>query len=130
MCDRGEESKLINMMANVERWRDSEVPDKVGTVRLKWAVTLEPMQEHLVWGILRNTQNLSAGSAVLIEPSSSRSTPRSILVGRKVSLLRGDGWLSVKVINPSQKTVTLRRNTTLDNVFPCMALEDFLFMCE
>ena len=48
VCDWGEESKLINKMANVERWRDREVPGKVGTVRLKGAVTLEPMQEHLV----------------------------------------------------------------------------------
>ena len=28
-------------------------------------------------------------------------------------------------LNPSQKIVTLRRNATLADVFPCMALEDF-----
>ena len=42
-----EEAKLFSLLANVERWQGSEVPDKVGTLRLKQAVTLEPMEEHL-----------------------------------------------------------------------------------
>ncbi|KAK0136712.1 hypothetical protein N1851_027119 [Merluccius polli] len=109
----GEEVKLINMLANVERWNVGSIPDKVGTVRLKRAMTLEPMQEHLVWGRLRNTTDLSAGSAVLMEPSSLRSTSRSVIVGRTVALLRQDGWLPLKVINPTQKVVTLKRNTTV-----------------
>ena len=41
----GEEVKLIIMLANVERWNVGSIPDKVGTMRLKRAVTLEPMQE-------------------------------------------------------------------------------------
>jgi len=32
-----------------ERWQGSDVPDKVGTLRVKQVVTLQPMQEHLVW---------------------------------------------------------------------------------
>ena len=126
----GEEVKLINMLANVERWNVGSVPDKVGTVRLKRAVTLEPMQEHLVWGRLRNTTDLSAGSAVLMEPSSLRSTSRSVLVGRTVALLRQDGWLPLKVINPTQKVVTLKRNTIVADVFPCLALEDLDTDCS
>lgn len=125
-----EEIKLINMMANVERWKDGDLPDKVGAVRLKRAVSLEPMQEHLVWGRLRSTHNLSAGSAVIVEPSSSRSKPKSVMVGKTVALLRQDGWLPMKVINPTQKVVMLKRNTTLADVYPCMALEDLDSDCS
>ncbi|KAK0137022.1 hypothetical protein N1851_026794 [Merluccius polli] len=64
-----EEVKLFLLLANVERWRGSEVPDKVGTLRLKQAVTLEPMEERLVWARLKGVQNISAGSAVVIEPT-------------------------------------------------------------
>lgn len=105
-------NRLISMVANVERWRGGDVPDKVSTLRLKQAVTLEPMQEHLMWGRLRHTNNLSVGSTVVTEPSSLRSKPKTILVGRTVALLHGDGWLPVRVINPSHKSVTLRRNAT------------------
>ena len=51
------------------------------------------------------------------------------MVARTVAMLWGDGWLPVKVINPSQITVSLRKNATLVNVFPFMALEDFDFDC-
>ena len=40
------DDKLFRLLANVERWKGTEVPERVGTVRLKRAVTLEPMQEH------------------------------------------------------------------------------------
>lgn len=62
-----DEEQLFSLLANVESLQGSDVPDKVGTLRLKQAVTLEPMQEHLVWARLRNTQSVSAGSAVVIE---------------------------------------------------------------
>ena len=106
------------------RGGEIDVPDKVGTLSLKKAVVLEPMQEHLMWGRLQDTQNLSAGSAVIIEPCSARSTPRTIREMKTVALLCGDGWLPVQVINPSEKSMTLRRNTKLADVFPCMALEE------
>lgn len=109
----------------MERWQGSDVPDKVGILRLKRAVTLEPMQEHLVWARLTNTQSVSAGSAAAIKPTSARSRPRSILIGRTVAILRKDGWLPVKAINPLPRPVTLRRNAKVADAFPCMALEDF-----
>ena len=124
-CIEEDDEQLFSLLANVERWRGSEVPDKVGTLRLKRAVTLEPMQEHLVWTQLKNAQNVSAGSAVVIEPTSARSRPRNILIGRTVALLRNDGWLPVKIINPLPQSVTLRRNAKVADAFPCMALEDF-----
>ncbi|KAK0135920.1 hypothetical protein N1851_028205 [Merluccius polli] len=120
-----EEVKLFSLLANVERWRGSKVPDKVGTLRLKQAVTLEPMEEHLVWARLKGVQNISAGSAVVIEPTQARSRPRNILVGRTVAILRNDGWLPVKIVNPLPRPLVLRRNTKVADAFPCMALEDF-----
>lgn len=52
-------------MANVEVWMGSDIPEKVGTVKIKRAVTLEPFSEHLVWGRLQSV-NISAGSAVIL----------------------------------------------------------------
>lgn len=120
-----DEGQLFSLLANVKRWQGSDVPDKVGTLRLKRAVTLEPMQEHLVWARLRNTQSVSAGSAVVIEPASACSVPRNIRIGNTVAILRKDGWLPVKVINPLPRPVTLRHNAKVADAFPCMALEDF-----
>ncbi len=38
--------------------------------------------------------------------------------------MSSDGRVPVKVLNASNKPVTLQRNTKLANVFPCIALED------
>lgn len=65
-----EAGEFIRFLANLERWRGDEIPDKVGTVKLKKAVTLEPMSEHVVWGRLPPGTKLSAGSTVVVEPSS------------------------------------------------------------
>ncbi|KAK0131199.1 hypothetical protein N1851_034104 [Merluccius polli] len=120
-----DDENLLQLLASVEKWRGSEMPDKVGTVKLKHAVTLEPMKEHLVWGRLPSHECLSAGSTVIVEPSESRTVPRTVMVGRIVTPLWGDGWVPVRVINPSNKPVNLRRNCKLADVSPCTALEDF-----
>ncbi|KAK0147322.1 hypothetical protein N1851_013258 [Merluccius polli] len=120
-----EERNLLQLLNTVETWRGDEYPDKVGTVKLKHAVTLEPLTEHLVWGRLPTYLHLSAGSTVVVEPSESRTVPRSVMVGRVVTPLWGDGWVPVRVINPSTKPVTLRRNCKIADVSPCVALEDF-----
>lgn len=120
-----EQNKLLDLLANVEKWRNGTVPDLVGTVKIKKAVLLEPMTENLVWGRLQGTHDISAGSAVILEPSRIKSRPRSVLVGKTVALIRKDGWVPLKVINPSEKAVTLKRNSTLSDAFPCMALQDF-----
>ncbi|XP_061823055.1 uncharacterized protein [Nerophis lumbriciformis] len=116
---------LLQLLAAVETWKDGECPEKVGAVKLKHAVTLEPMTEHLVWGRLPSHACLSAGSAVVVEPSESRTVPRTIVVGRVVTPLWGDGWVPVRVINPATKPVTLKRNCIIADVSPCVALEDF-----
>lgn len=116
---------LSVFLASLERWRGDEIPDKVGTVRLKKAVTLEPMSEHVVWGRLPPGTKLSVGSTVVVEPSSSHCAPRNILVGRVVTPLWGDGWVPVKIINQTSSKITLQRNAKVADVSPCIALEDF-----
>lgn len=123
--DNIEQNKLLDLLANVEKWRNGTVPDLVGTVKIKKAVSLEPMTENLVWGRLHSTHDISAGSAIILEPSRVKSRPRSVLVGKTVALIRKDGWVPLKVINPSKKAITLKRNSTLADAFPCMALQDF-----
>ena len=88
------------------------------------SVALEPLCEHLVWGKLPVSAPLSLGSTVVVEPTRSRSRPRNVLVGRVVTPLWGNGWVPVKLINPSSKAVTLRRNCKIADVFPCVAVEE------
>ncbi len=118
-------SQFVRFLANLERWRGEEIPDKVGTIKLKQAVTLEPMSEHVVWGRLPPRTKLSVGSTVIVEPSVSRCEHQSILVGRVVTPLWGEGWLPVKIINPTMSPILLRRNAKVADVYPCIALEDF-----
>lgn len=87
------------------------------------------MKEHIVWGKLVSDKILSAGSTIVVEPSIARTAPRNVLVGRIVVSLWGDGSTPVKVINPSNKPVCLKRNCKLADVYTCMALEDFDVDC-
>lgn len=121
-CDP--QKRLLSLMSAVEQCTE-DVPDKVGSVKLKKAITLEPMTEHLVWGMLQQQHDVKAGCTVMLEPTSARSRPRSVIVGRTVAVLRNDGWLPLKVINPSDKAITLRRNAKLADVYACVALESF-----
>ncbi|KAL7851923.1 hypothetical protein SRHO_G00177080 [Serrasalmus rhombeus] len=117
-------SQFLRLLSNLERWRGETIPDKIGTVKLKSAVTLKPLSEHLVWARLPPDSKFSIGSTVVIEPSTSRCVPRNTLVGRVISPLWGDGWLPVKIVNPTTAEITLRRNAKVADVFPCIALED------
>ena len=53
--------KFLDLMANTSCWRGEELPDKIGTVKLKHSVTLLAMQEQLVWGKLPNNAPMSPG---------------------------------------------------------------------
>ncbi|KAK7915842.1 hypothetical protein WMY93_011603 [Mugilogobius chulae] len=66
-----------------------------------------------------------AGSEVLIEPTNAKSRPRTVIVGRSVAIMREDGWLPLKVINPSHKHVTIKRNAKLADVSFCESVEEF-----
>lgn len=117
--------QFLDVMANTCRWKGSELPDKVGTVKLQQCVTLQAKQEHLVWGKLPKNAPMSPGSTVVVEPTTSRSMLQNIMVGRVVTPLWGDRWVPVKVTNLSDKPVTLKRNRILADVSPCIAVEDF-----
>ncbi|KAL0194912.1 hypothetical protein M9458_008484, partial [Cirrhinus mrigala] len=117
--------QFLDVMANTCRWKGSELPDKVGTIKLQQCVTLLARQEHLVWGKLPKNVPMPPGSTVVVEPTTARCASRDILIGRVVTPLWGDRWVPVKVTNFSDKPVTLKRNRKLADVFLCVAVEDF-----
>ncbi|KAK7915390.1 hypothetical protein WMY93_011151 [Mugilogobius chulae] len=121
-CGSDTERRLLSLMAGVEI---EDVPDVIGTVKTRKAVTLEPMTEHLVWAKLQHVDRQFAGSEVLIEPTNAKSRPRTVIVGRSVAIMREDGWLPLKVINPSHKHVTIKRNAKLADVSFCESVEEF-----
>lgn len=101
----------------------------MGTVILKQCITLAPRHEHLVWGKLKEQVPLSIGSTVVVEPTTSKSAPRNVLVVRTVCLLWGDKWNPMKVVNLLDRPLTLRRNAKVAQVYPCLALEDLELTC-
>uniref|UniRef100_A0A3Q2XGQ9 ribonuclease H n=1 Tax=Hippocampus comes TaxID=109280 RepID=A0A3Q2XGQ9_HIPCM len=115
---------FFSLLSNTERWRGVTAPDKVGTLKLRQCVMLQPKSEHLVWAKLPASAPMSVGSTVIVEPTQSRCRSRKILVGRVIAPMWGDGWLPVRVINPSSEQVVLKRNAKLADVFPCIAVED------
>lgn len=101
--------QFLNLMSNPCQWRNGEPPDKIGTVKLQQSVTLLAKQEHLVWGKLPNNVPLLPGSTVIVEPTSSKSMPRNIMIGRVITPLWGDRWIPMKVTNLSDKPIYLRK---------------------
>ena len=79
-----ESEQFLDLMANTSRWRDEELPNKIGTVKLRQSVILLARQEHLVRGKLPKDTPMSPGSTVIVEPTSSKSMPRNIMVGHVV----------------------------------------------
>ena len=122
--DDPEVEHFLNMLSGVNRWKGNVIPDIIGTAKLTQAVTLLPRHEHLVWAGLPVNAPVSEGSAVLVDAPRSQSHKKNIMVGRAVATMLGDRWVPVKIINQSDKRVTLRRNAKVANVFPCIALED------
>lgn len=112
------------MFTNVERWRGSDVPDKIGTVKLTQAVTLLTRHEHLVWGRLPANVPMSPRSTVVVQPTNSKVMPQGVLMGGLATPLWGERWESMTVVNLSDKAVTLRGNCKLADVFPCLAIDD------
>lgn len=117
--------QFLDLMANSSRWRAQEFPEKIGTVKLQQSVTLLARQEHLVWGKLSKKAPMSPGSTVIVEPTTSKSMPRNIMVARVITPLWGDRWVPMKVTNLSDKAITLKRNSKLADMSPCLAVEDF-----
>lgn len=119
-----DQDNFLCMLAGIQRWQGEEIPDIVGTVKLNHSVTLLPGHEHLVWGKLPEKSRGIPGCTVVVEPTKSRSIPRNILVGRVITPLWGDGWVPMKIVNPTEKMITLRRNAKLADVSPCLAVEE------
>ncbi|CAI5678545.1 unnamed protein product [Oreochromis niloticus] len=115
---------FLQLLSCISRWSALVMPDKVGTVRLRKSVTLLPRKEYVVWGKLPPSALVSPGSTVVVEPTSARSTPKNIMVGRIITPMWGDRWVPMKVLNPTESPVTLRRNAKIADVFPCIAVED------
>lgn len=115
---------FLNMLSGINRWKGGVIPDIVGTVKLPQAVTLLPHHEHLVWGRLPANSPVSAGSGVRRCSKFPHTHKKNVMVGRAVATMSGDRWVPVKIINSSNKQITLRRNAKLADVFPCAALED------
>lgn len=53
----------------------------------------------------------------MVEPFKLRSASRKVLMCRVITI-------PLKLINPSDKPVTLKRNTKVADVYPCIAKED------
>ena len=111
---------FLNMLSGVNRWKGNVIPDIIGTVKFTQAVTLLPHHEHLVWGRLPVNAPVSEGSAVLVDAPRSQPHKKNLMVGRAVLTMSGDRWVPVKIINSSDKQVTLRRNAKVADVFPCV----------
>jgi len=119
---------LLSLLSNVDRWHGDRMPKRVGTVLLRQCVTLEPQHEHIVWGRLKEEVPLSVGSTVMVDSSTSKSSPRNIMIARSVCPLWADKWIPVKVINMLDRPVVLRRNAKIAQVHPCLALEELEFI--
>lgn len=59
-----------------------------------------------------------------MEPTSSCSAPKDIIVGQVVSPMWGDRLAPMKILNPTLRPVALLRNAKVADVFPCIAVED------
>jgi len=79
--------QFLDVMANTCRWKGSELPDKVGTIKLQQCVTLLARQEHLVWGKLPKKC-----------PNVSREHSRGGTHKFKVCVTRHYGWTSCHAI--------------------------------
>lgn len=129
-ADEPEIMQFVNMLAGINRWKGDAIPDFIGTAKLSKAVTLLPRQEHLVWGKLPATSPLSEGSAILVEPSKTQIHKKDIIVCRAVASMNGDRWVPVRVLNTSDRAVTLKRHTKLADVSTCIAIEDLELSSE
>lgn len=115
--------QFLSLLSNVERW-DGDMPDKVGTAKLKERVTLIPHHEHLVWAQLPDSAPISVGSTVIVEPTHCKCHPRNVIIGRVITPMWGNRWVPFKVINPTDKVIVLKRNTKIVDVSTCIAVEE------
>jgi len=85
-----ESEEFLELLSCISRWSGPHQPGKLGTVKLCQAVTLLPRCEHLVLEKRPANVNVSPGSTVIVEPTTSRSAPCHVLVGRVVTPMWGE----------------------------------------
>uniref|UniRef100_A0A8C6TE86 ribonuclease H n=1 Tax=Neogobius melanostomus TaxID=47308 RepID=A0A8C6TE86_9GOBI len=115
--------QLLSLLSHTVHRTDTSSLD-FGTAKLKRSVTLQPLTEHLVWAKLPSVDASAVGSSVIVEPTRSKTRPAQILVGRVVTTLYGDGWVPVKIVNPTEKALTLKKNAKLVDVSPSLSVQN------
>ncbi len=116
--------QFLSLISNSVKWRGGYISDKISTVKLRQSVMLQPLSERLVWGELPVSAPISVGSTVIVEVIQSRSRPKNVLVGRVITLMWGDRWVPLKLINPNDETLVLKKNSKIADVSPCIAIEE------
>ena len=116
--------QLLSMLSSSNGREGGAVSCRIGTAKLKRCVNLQPMSEHLVWAKLPAPDVSAVGNTVIIEPTQSKCRPAQILVGRVVTPLWGDGWVPVKIVNSTEKLLTLKRNAKVADVSTCFSVQD------
>ncbi|KAL1277158.1 hypothetical protein QQF64_023831 [Cirrhinus molitorella] len=77
--------QFLSLLSNVERWKGEDMPDKVGTAKLKKKLTLQPNHEHLAWAQLPVSTAVSVGNTVIVEPALSKCRPRNVIIERVIT---------------------------------------------
>lgn len=103
--------QFLDVMANMCGWKGSELPDKVGAIKLQQFSSKAgtTFLEKVVKKCFHAPR-----STVVVEPMTSRSTSRDIMVRGVVTPLLGDRFASCKSHQlVSDKPVILKRNRKL-----------------
>ncbi len=116
--------QFLSLLSNVERWKGGDMPDKVGTAKLKEKIILEPHHEHLAWAQLPESTAVSVGCTVIVEPTHCKCRPRNVIIGRVITPMWGSRWVPFKIMNPTDKVIILKKNTKIVDVFTCIAVEE------
>lgn len=122
--DDGECHQFLSLLSNVERWKGGDMPDKVGTARLKEKITLDPHHEHLAWAQLPESTAVSVGSTVIVEPTRCKCRPRNVIIGRVITPMWGSRWVPFKLMNSTDKLIVLKKGTKIVDVSTCIAVEE------
>lgn len=100
--------QFLSLLSNVERWKGGDMPDKVGTAKLREKITLEPHHEHLAWAQLPESTAVSVGSTVIVEPTLCKCRPRNVIIGRVITPMWSSRWVPFKIMNPTDKVTILK----------------------
>ncbi|KAL1277422.1 hypothetical protein QQF64_024095 [Cirrhinus molitorella] len=98
----------------------------------RWYQCAEPLIREMksndgFWRVLdKPDQSIQSEDCQFLRMLSSIERWRGSNIPDKSDLaFMGDGWLPVKMINPTNSEIVLRRNAKLADIYPCIALEDF-----